>query len=261
MTLRALMTELARECSLLVQSGSEFVLPTSAGSLDRLRQSCREAYRTFMQTDPHWSWLHREILVTLGTGSPDLIDAADLRRYRLPTFVATAPLGDLSLRNAAGVAVWQVKLVAASVLLGQQALLTDAQTPQCVTVRTVPGTTGRQVELLTDAKPDQTYTLRGVFRVHQSWDAEEERHLAGGEHDQTLLRMAVYAFKRTDEGAVGVIDRIKRDADEALSRSLTLDMAARPTWLGVMPDTIEHNPHRTPTARWDGTFQVYGATP
>jgi hypothetical protein len=268
LTLSDLMREVGRECGALIQVDPATglpcapMLPTSEAGLARLRQACVDAARQFLSADPNWSFLRQTVTLTLTPDTSSPTAFGDARRHRLPAFVRSAPMGSGTLETSSGAFVYKVLNVGTQLIVHMQADNGTRAGPPCyMAVRTTPNPNPKEGvahELLLDRVPDATYTLRLNFMVHWAWTLDDERHIFGGQHDHTLSRLAVLAYRRADGVSGGEYDRLKLDADEALARSRALDAEKRQAILGVMGDATltEHAEPIGP--RWVG-FSEYGA--
>jgi hypothetical protein len=248
MTLQELMLRVARETGVarIVQNGEqcESQLPTGP-TLAKVRDAVDAAWRDFLAADADWSFLQQTITLNLtadGKG-PDNI-AGDPMRYRLPNTIRTAVSAPWTLRLPDSTVVWVVKTTSMA-SLAQIQWGNSARAPYAAAMRPLPNPEdhlgGPAWELVVAPKPDQPYLLIGQFALEWAWTELGERHIFGAAHDQTLVHMAVAAFRRRDGLGASEMQMYQQIADRALANSLRLDSAKRDSNLGRVRSFPDEN--------------------
>ncbi|HZW08008.1 MAG TPA: hypothetical protein VFF65_12870, partial [Phycisphaerales bacterium] len=195
----------------------------------------------FVMEDSGWSFLTDTVALTLSPdGSGASCIAGDAGRYRLPNTIRSAPVGDWTLSFATG-QVWKVRSTSPALVAERRAASAGASAPVVAAVRSLANPDdangGAAWEVIIAPTPDMAYTMQATFRQHTEWSELDARHIAGGEHDYTLTRLAVWEYKRRDVLPLAERAGLAKEAEQLVAKSRALDMGRRPTLLGTAPQT------------------------
>lgn len=237
------------------------VVNTDPATRDRLNRAVNRGYKYFLLSDRQWSFLERPVTLVLtpdaSLGAASGLHAGlcidqDPARYRLPGFVEGSPKGDWTYLDTNSPYRAVIDVSAATVQRCRQASPTVTGAPQYAGVRPLePDTSDNQQtpgrEVIFWPTPDREYTVEALFRVATPELADlSDRHVAGAEHDLTILALAQWEWDRIDdrkldlpEDAKFKLDQSKR-ADRALRPRRTAGLA--PTFaVGRMPGSARVN--------------------
>lgn len=241
-------------------SGGVAAVPSSASSLDLCKRMVNDGYQKFIsgartqnkKTYTGWTFLKPLTTITLapdGAG-PLNIDASP-SRYRIPIPVVANPQewtisettsSFSTTANVTGIdRVWS--MLASNVTTGRPVLAALAPV-----LPKVPGEAPGW-EVVFWPKPDKAYQATARFRLQpRRMVALEERHVAGAEHDQTIIAMSIAAMKvrNKSEDAAGAV----AEADMFMDASIAMDLQRVPATAGPMRDPSVEDGTLTPDSRY-----------
>lgn len=243
-----LLLRTAEALSLADNTGSVVGIPTNSTDLDIVKRALWDGLEMFYRgLDPRtgkvrlWSFLTPTVELTIGTAAtnPRLING-DTSRYLLDLRVQGAPVGRWSWSDGSG---WFGRALSTSIDRVDMAHGGAAVTgpPQMAAVAPLEGRSAagqRQGwEVRVYPKPDRAYTLRARFRLWPPrMEHVSEKHLAGAQHDQTIIAQAVWARRRFDAKDPAERAGYKAAADEAMIASIELDLQNEPDNAGPLTD-------------------------
>lgn len=236
--------------------------PTDVHDLDQCRRFVNRGYKMFLQAEANWTFVHHPMEFVLDpTGKGPLNINNDPARMVLPPFIRAFPKGNLRFQDNRSTYCSVVPERPEVVERWRQVTRTSG-TPTHFTIRPIPdaeqpdGGLGRH-ELIIFPSPTVAYTLRGDWRI-VPYDMREdsERHVAGAEHDETILAAARHLWDVRD----------KENADEAaffrnplLLSSIRIDRRNRPKTLGRLRPGSQLE--RQPFTPFDGLVRRIGNRP
>jgi len=180
-------------------------IPSDAHDLDRVRRAVNRGLRAFFAANRRWTFLVPAVTLTLteDASGGDNING-DASRLRLPPGLKGDPIGNWTI-NAPDSTANPTTCIHTSERRVMSCISTSASSgrPTMAAVRPVmglgSGTDGAVREVIFWPKPDTTYTASARFRVlPREMNELEERHLAGAEHDETILAFCKFAMLERD---------------------------------------------------------------
>lgn len=244
-------------------------LPADERTLQTLSDWINRGYRWFLQQDPHWTFCQTSVPFTCspeGTGPYNV--AADAGRMKLPHPLRSRPKSNprftSTTTRTTGIAVYTPEAVLA---LRQQDPTTG--TPLFCAFRPIPqadrkpGEHPNTWEMLLWPSPDSAYTLEADFRIVPYPMIEpSERHVAGADHDTTILAAAAYEWASRDSTDPSQKASLLAERTAAIAASIRLDRSKRPPRLGKLRDpSSERLRMRTPGDRGGGLVTTMDGNP
>lgn len=234
----------------------EPALPTDGSVLFKLRQRLNQGYRSFINgEDPipsqdhrekpytQWTFLTRTVVITFDpTGNGPLNLDGDAGRYRLPDSITGAPKQGWTLNNNglyANTRVMSVTIERIRDELARSGTITGC--PMWATTRPIPSPdsslNGKAWEVVVAPRPSGTMTMTTEFRVAvRDLKDLDQLHIAGPEHDSTILLYALWTWYRRDDPSNKHYGRLAAAASQALRSSMEIDKRSRPMVVGLMQD-------------------------
>lgn len=223
------------------ETGATNALPDDQAHLDLCKRIVNRAYKKFLQRDARWTFCEAPVQIMLSTAAtPDQVDGEHWR-YRLPEWARGGPKTRWRYIDSQA---WPsgVTPVTWDQIATRMHVLDESGPPVWAATRETPIASGhpldapRRWEVVFYPKPDSVYTVEGDFRV-VPYDLQhlDERHVAGPEHDQTILELCRYEAAMEDENQMDQ-EEAKRDAEQAVAFSLQIDRQKRPRRLGKFHD-------------------------
>lgn len=224
-------------------------LPTEPANLTKLKGAITRGYKAFLSWNPRWTFLERDVEVTLtgeGDASPLCVNG-ERWRYRLPQYVSGPPKSDWEFQtdNVLLRSVKNIPAPAFKKLHFRRPYVTGI--PSFSAVRPlVPdgGTALRNVgfELVVWPTPAQNFDILATFRIAPPMlEAMDDRPIGGPDHDLAVLEQSLYEFKKVDDPS------IERPM-ERLFESKRFDDSTRPRDTGPQSMTW----YRDPTVTFEG---------
>lgn len=194
-----------------------------------------------------WAFLRPESTVQMstdGTGPTNV--AGDAARYRLPWNLVSAPLTDWTISegtttsNASSCIFIPARDVRHSLSLSTTSGRPSVSAIAPLVQQGPPGVDDRGWEVLFFPRPDKAYTAKAIFRIlPQPMVALEQRHIAGAEHDMTVLAFCIAEAKRRDasDATRGTdIELALSEADRMMEASIEHDLQYAPRTVGYLRD-------------------------
>lgn len=247
MTYEQLIVRVAEAAGIASYATGPAAIPTRAHDLDLCKRMVNDGYQRFLNgiraggKRPYTAWTFLKPLYTFtldpaGTGPTNV--AADAARYRLSVPVVAHPASFTikdpdSTASATTCAVTGIDRVwaslSATVSVGRPVIA--AMAPLAADrPGDAPGW-----EVVFWPRPDKAYTATARFRLQpRTLVALEERHVAGMEHDQTIIALAIAAMKAKNRSED--VQAARDDADALMDASIALDMQRQPATAGPMLD-------------------------
>ncbi len=239
--LEELMLQLAVYIDKADQTSDGDALPADEGEQRILRRWINEGYSLFMRSDPRWSFLKRQVELTLSNiVGPENVNG-ETWRIRLPSFVRGFPSPAVfSVRQnditTAVLCIREAEWIDRNIALdGTRSI----STPVYFACRAIPisdrsgahglGKGGADDwEVLFYPRPSRPYKVGATFPVR--WTKlidHNDRTICGPEHDQAIVFAAEYLYLARDSD-----DRTRREEAktrwlESLGSSIRLDAAKR----------------------------------
>ena len=240
-------------------------LPEDPHDLDVLWRALRTGYGLFLRSNPNWQFVRRVVSLTFdldGTGPANV--AGDPARYRLPEYVSGPP-EDAWTYGDDNSDVLCIQPVSDAELRALQAASVQTGTPAFVSHRPFTpddaGVAGRTAwEAVFYPAPGIAHTLSATFRIQAGHLVDlADRHVAGPDHDETIICAAVFHLARNDK--IPGLDRDTAEADwlKALADSRTLEAAKAPPTVGPLRKTGQ--PAAESRYRGRGHTFSYNGTP
>lgn len=247
-----LIRDVAEELGLADYTGTTPAAPTRAGDLDVVKRAIADGCELFYRgMDPReggrkhrWTFLTPTIRVTIDpAGTDPATIEGDIARYRLDRRVTSGPHDNWTWEL--GTQAWsgEVMNVREEVVRQLHANQTNTGPPLYATVRAYPPLNaaapqdrqGWEVWVWPD--PDQVYTLSAKFPV---WPRKmlhpDERHLAGPDHDMTIIAASVYAHFRKRRTADPEKAEVQARFDREMIASIETDLQNLPKTAGRNDD-------------------------
>lgn len=247
MTYEQLIVRVAEAAGVASYANGAAAIPTGAHNLDLCKRMVNDGYQRFLNgvraggKRPYMGWTFLKPLMTItlsaeGTG-PLNIDT-DAARYRIPIPVVAHPAlwtikDPDSVASATTCAVTGIDRVWAS-------LSSTSSTGRPVIAAMAPLAPDRPGdapgwEVVFWPRPDKAYSATARLRLQpRPLVALEERHVAGAEHDQTIIAMAIAAMKTRNRAEDA--QQAALDADMLMDSSIAMDMQRIPATAGTMID-------------------------
>jgi len=210
------------------QSGSVPALPTNEADLALIKRKINDGYRAFLASNPKWRFAEQDVTILFyPNGDGPLNIEADAGRYRMPEFIGSTPLGDWTFAGdstpRSRVVTMDYDIVRKHLDIGGS----STGVPCYAGVGPMKSTDKEQPriwEAVFFPRPSQTWTCSARFRVtsHKLVNLTD-RHIAGGEHDETLIRFCDWEWFGDDAEDQSISDKYAGRRNEALMRSIALD--------------------------------------
>lgn len=224
------------------QTGTLPAIPSDPADLDQCKRRINEGYRSFLSSNPRWSFAEEKVQVLLAPdGSGPFNIESDGGRYRLPKFIGSIPLTDWTYvgQSTPG---GRILTVDHDLVVRQQSQSdatgnsTHAGVGPIVTGEG-PGGQHKGWEVRFWPRPQGAYTVEATFRVtsHKLVDLED-RHIAGREHDETILAFCDAEWYKHDAEDPEIAQRYMAIRTDALERSIELDKQMSPRRHGKVVD-------------------------
>ena len=223
-------------------------LPTDQTSLWRLRRFVNQGYKRLLRSDPHFSFLRRTIAIQFNTnGNPAISVNGENWRYRLPFWVRGNPRRKWTYMDATSL-YESLTVVPEELVLRRRQYINHSDVPTMGAVRRIPeedleGEPQGTCELIVYPNPSGNYNISVPYRVvpYDLLD-DDEAHLAGHEHNETIAKCAIWEWALGDlEDPAEKEDR-RREMNEALAFSIRIDQHQRPSRRRPLyNDMVEHN--------------------
>jgi hypothetical protein len=227
-------------------------LPSDGTTLAKLKMKLNQGYMNFIagidpssQTRPYtaWTFLTREVSITLdptGTGPQNI--AGDSARYRLPDGITSAPKQHWTMDGSGAYANARILSASIEAVRDQLSITkTTAGCPERAACRPIASPDhpdyGKAWEVIVSPRPSIAATMTADFRVQaRPMTALSQRHVAGPEHDQTILAFGKLAWLSDDDREGGRYQRAMAEAVAARQASIDLDKRSRGMVLGRLVD-------------------------
>lgn len=247
-TLSQLMLDLAEAVGLvetvdpLTGANVDPRVPTDSSRQSVLRRAVNNGYQAFLSAYPAWTFLEATWSVQLDpTGLSAANVAGDAGRYRLPGNMGST-LSRVLITDGAGVRQSIIDVTTPQRVATLWADQTRIGWPVLAAVRPLVPTpaaddTGPSWELILAPRPVAVGQAQATVRLSPRPLVNlTDRHIAGQEHDRTIVLMAIMEHARADEPDAERFARYERAAMTALSMSIEVDKRMQPATLGVMND-------------------------
>ena len=249
MTFRELILDCAERWGVADETGTRAGIPTDLAVLDKVKRKINAGYADFLRADPRWTFLRQRVQVTWypdGDGPYNI--NGDASRYRLPSYVGSAPLTDWTYVDAGAppsciltVDGERVRMAAA------RQVATGVPTwAGCIPLATEDGVGGQSKgwEVVFYPRPSTAYTVEAMFRVGNHVLAElGERHVAGSDHDRTIIAYADHHWFKDDAETPDIPARYEAEMLRNFGASVQIDKQRRPRNHGKLIDpSVMRNP-------------------
>lgn len=243
MTFKEMILDCAERWGKADQTGTLPGIPTDAADLNLVKRKINAGYRQFLAADPKWSFVRQRYSLTFypdGDGPQNI--QSDAGRYRLPSWICSQPKSDWMFVTASGprgcIPIRPYELVR------RQLADTASGGGQPAYSAVGPVETGDAIggqskgwEALFSPRPSTAYTVEAMFRVtrHDLTDLYE-RHVAGSEHDRTILAFADWEWFRDDAENPTTTAIYQQARDAQLAQSIRVDREYRGRHHGKLVD-------------------------
>ena len=243
-TFRDLILRVAEEYGCADQNGSVADIPSDPHNLDKVKRAVNIGYREFLSEDPDWSFRRRPFtVVTNADGAGPNNVGRDAGIYRLQRFVQRMPERDLQFTDD-NYPMGMICPTSYMDILRMRQTSPSPGPPTHYHIRKadpVDGRTGQgsggHWEIIFYPTPDSAYTFQGTCFAYP-YDMVElgEQHIAGAEHDLTVLAYATKAMYINPHEDADKRESARGQAAEMLAKSKEIDRRARTGVLGVVRD-------------------------
>jgi hypothetical protein len=232
-TFEALLLDFSEQAGLASYpvSGGAAAIPQSTHDLAKCKRFINKGYELFLRSDPDWTFIHAPWELRMDpTGAGPLNINQDSSRYRLPSYLNHAPVGNLRYSDD-NTYLTQCVIVTPDTLERNRQLIDRTGTPAMCAVRRIASANPVEQggsEIVFYPTPDTAYVVRGTFRIG-SYELRElgERHVAGSDHDHAILSAAMHLWAQAD----GVDAEVKayrlQEWTQALEASRAIDKRKR----------------------------------
>ena len=185
-------------------------IPATVHELAICKSYVNSGYKDFLQADADWTFLNDEVILTLDpAGAGPFNVNGDPARYRLPQHCTGHPRGNWRFRDDL-TSARQVICRPMDVIDAKRQGIVRTGVPELAGVRGIPSgpLAGKGSEVVFYPAPDAAYTLVGLYRVlpYDLVDLDQ-RHVAGAEHDNTVLAAALHKWAQRDGDEPSKIER------------------------------------------------------
>lgn len=230
-------------------------LPTDGSILFKLKQRLNAGYMSFLgginpslppgrKPYTHWSFLSREVTLEFhpdGLG-PLNIDQ-DSTRYRLPDGITSAPKQAWTINTGGRYSNTHVQSVTWERVRHELAMAPTLRgCPVMAACRTIDALEhpdhGKAWETRVYPPPaDPGMSMKADFRIQaRPLNDLNQRHIAGTEHDRTIIAYALVEWHRRDDKKGDQFGRAMKLAGDSILASIELDKRARPMVVGQIRD-------------------------
>lgn len=240
MSFADLILRVAVEVGLSDETGTVSAIPSDPGDLAKVKRAVNDGLALFARAWSRWRWMEPEVTLTMDpTGAASNCVPGTTNEYVLPWFCQGAPLTDwVTTVDPNGLGT-RVSSTSIERVRAYRADGVDYQSRPCMVAHVVhQGGTRPLWKAVFDRDPDAAYTLTARFRIVQPPLVElDDRHLAGAQHDQSIVDAGVWAYWRSKhEADPGVRGASEARFNRAVAESISLDSRQRETNLGAMCD-------------------------
>jgi hypothetical protein len=251
-TVEDLMLAVARKVGLAsygASGRSTATIPDDPDSRAMILAAINDGYKAFLRHDPNWTFLRTTVRLTLtpdGSGSASI--AGQPWRYALPQPVRTAP-DPGHWRTASDRTPYPAILEIQSDAVERMRLADPSSSgwPQysaCRFASELSESLGTGIDQPRPAwevsffpTPIETMVVEAEFRI-VPYDLVDlrERHVCGAEHDDTIIKAAMYQWMLSDAPNAGDLERAREAYALALEESVRLDRGQRAARVGTFGD-------------------------
>lgn len=245
MSFRDLILRVAVEVGLSDDSSGVPAIPSDPGDLATVKRAVNDGIALFARANPQWRWMEPEVSLTLDqTGASSANIGGLTNEYSLPWYCQGAPITDWIITSADNGISGRLLTTSIDRVRDYLATYPESSGRPIMAAHVVwrPGD-GTALDrprwkVVLDRIPDSNYILTATFRVVNSALVElDDRHLAGAQHDQSIVDAGVWAYWRSKaEADPGVRQWASDRFDRALAESTRLDLRQRERVLGDMED-------------------------
>lgn len=240
-----LILRVAVEVGLSDTSGGVDAIPSDPGDLAKVKRAVNDGIGLFARAWAKWRWMEPEVTLTMDPDgeAPECVPGTS-NEYVLPWFCQGSPLTDwITTVDPNGIGT-RVQSTSIERIRAYRSEDSDYQGRPGMAAHVVhqPGN-GQSLnrprwKVVFDRNPDSAYVLTARFRVAQPSLVElTDRHLAGSQHDQSVVDAAVWAYWRGNhEADAGVRGSAQERFNRAVAESVSLDSRQRESNLGPMLD-------------------------
>lgn len=229
------------------QSGTLPGLPTDAAILDLIKRKINAGYHEFLRADRKWTFVRQRVQVLWcpnGDGPFNIPSAGlpDGGRYRLPSYVGSQPHTDWTYVTT-GRPPMVIQTIDAETVRRRMAAFRTKGIPAWAGVSPIQtddginGQGGKGWEVMFYPRPQNVSTVEAIFSVRQHVLKNlEERHVAGSDHDRTIIAFADHQWYKDDAEDPTVSAGYAGEMANQLAQSMLIDQERRPRQHGKLVD-------------------------
>lgn len=250
MSFADLILRVAIEVGLSDESGTTAAIPSDPHDLDKVKRAVNDGLQLFQRANPKWKWMEPEVTLLMDrTGAASNAVPGTTNEYILPWYCQGAPLNDwVTIDDPNGIGT-QVQSTSIERIRAFRSLDDQYEGRPCMVAHVVHQPTGEGLRRIRwkavfDRNPDTNYLLVAKFRVVQPPLVElNDRHLAGSQHDQSVVDAGVWAYWRSKaEADPGVRRMAEERFNRAVLESAAIDTRQTDRNLGPMLDPSVEEP-------------------